>query len=400
MRKKLLLFALVASVMGVKAQIQHAGNIISVANIINAIPGYSAGSLDIMLNDADQDWTSFQFDIKFPDGITFDSYYAGELINKQTLFEPSTDSQTGKVNLKAADQTANPANFKARTGQLVRIFFSVNENTTEGNYNVDITGIRISNLDGTTYKVGEGETDAISATIPVSSINFTLDENAPIALVAPPAGTYTVTVNRKLKANVWNTICLPFAISNIESVFGEGTTVANFSGAEPIWSDPDNEEGLLGIKMSFTKVTSSMAITKPYLIKVASETNQFEIANVSTFNMTAGNFNRSGSRIYGSYICRNVPEENLYISNNQFKYSGGHATIKGLRAYFNLAYTLENYNASRILFNIDGESTTGIFNLEEGTIEKANNYYNLKGQRVANPTKGVYVVDGKKVMFK
>ena len=92
MRKKLLLFALVASVMGVKAQIQHAGNIISVANIINAIPGYSAGSLDIMLNDADQDWTSFQFDIKFPDGITFDSYYAGELINKQTLFEPSTDS--------------------------------------------------------------------------------------------------------------------------------------------------------------------------------------------------------------------------------------------------------------------------------------------------------------------
>jgi len=107
----------------------------------------------------------------------------------------------------------------------------------------------------------------------------------------------------------------------------------------------------------------------------------------------------------GTYKCISVTAGNLYISNNQFKYSGGNATIKGLRAYFYTYNKLPNYQqdtsaGARILFDIDGESTTAIFNMEEGTIEKNHKYYNLQGQRVANPTKGVYVVDGKKVMVK
>jgi chaperone required for assembly of F1-ATPase len=39
------------------------------------------------------------------------------------------------------------------------------------------------------------------------------------------------------------------------------------------------------------------------------------------------------------------------------------------------------------------EKTTA--NIQEGKI-----YYNLQGQRVNNPSKGIYIVDGKKILIK
>ena len=45
-----------------------------------------------------------------------------------------------------------------------------------------------------------------------------------------------------------------------------------------------------------------------------------------------------------------------------------------------------------------GTETTGIKNVE--SVKGEGEVYNLKGQRVAAPTKGLYVVDGKKVVLK
>ena len=53
---------------------------------------------------------------------------------------------------------------------------------------------------------------------------------------------------------------------------------------------------------------------------------------------------------------------------------------------------------SRMKVNIEGE-TTGI-NTINGEGLKLNGYYNLNGQRVDNPKKGLYIVNGKKVMVK
>ena len=55
----------------------------------------------------------------------------------------------------------------------------------------------------------------------------------------------------------------------------------------------------------------------------------------------------------------------------------------------------------------DDSETTGIEELKDGRIEGWNNssteelksYYNLNGQRVANPSKGLYIVNGKKVVI-
>ena len=47
-----------------------------------------------------------------------------------------------------------------------------------------------------------------------------------------------------------------------------------------------------------------------------------------------------------------------------------------------------------------GQGTTGIDAIEAGAADKAATWYDLSGRRVDNPTKGVYIVNGKKVIVK
>ena len=52
-------------------------------------------------------------------------------------------------------------------------------------------------------------------------------------------------------------------------------------------------------------------------------------------------------------------------------------------------------------FNLFGDDdTTGIEELKNSKTEELKSYYNLNGQRIANPSKGLYIVNGKKVIIK
>lgn len=58
----------------------------------------------------------------------------------------------------------------------------------------------------------------------------------------------------------------------------------------------------------------------------------------------------------------------------------------------------ENIAAARGIFELDDDAT-GIKQVETSK-QNAEGFYNLAGQRVANPTKGLYIVNGKKVIIK
>ena len=59
---------------------------------------------------------------------------------------------------------------------------------------------------------------------------------------------------------------------------------------------------------------------------------------------------------------------------------------------------LDEAVSSRSTFELDDE-TTGISQVEASK-SNVEGFYNLAGQRVANPTKGLYIVNGKKVVIK
>lgn len=65
----------------------------------------------------------------------------------------------------------------------------------------------------------------------------------------------------------------------------------------------------------------------------------------------------------------------------------------------NKAYQQSTTNAARVALNFDGE-TTGIQNLTPTLSEGEGAVYDLQGRRVALPTKGLYIVNGKKVIVK
>ena len=71
--------------------------------------------------------------------------------------------------------------------------------------------------------------------------------------------------------------------------------------------------------------------------------------------------------------------------------------MNGFRAYFQL---LNANNARSFNMNFDdGETATGIIELTNTNSTNAtNSYYDLQGRKVANPTKGLYIVNGKKIV--
>ena len=392
---------LLASVTGVYAE--SADGILSV-NVMNAIEGYAGGRMDIVLNNTNtQEWASFQFDIKAPAGVTITGGEAGELFNGHTLNGEEVD-ETNHVWRFTAANISGTTSFKSTTGTLMTVKFTVANPYETENGEIELSTISVGSVNAVDYDVANFNTP-----FAIDNTTFTVDENSRTIVTKPNDNYFNVIVKRTLKPNVWNTIMLPFAIqfADIETVFGDGTTVAEFTGANfsTEYNEEEYDDVCVGITMSFRTLSNEvMKPGKPYLIKVPSEKNQIQCNNVKIVPGSANYFNVDGNKMTGTYICQDVPSGKLYVSNNSFKYSGGQATIKGLRGYFDLTQVLYGWNntsaGARILFNIDGENTTGIFNMEEGTIEKNHKYYNLQGQRVANPTKGVYVVDGKKVMFK
>lgn len=74
-----------------------------------------------------------------------------------------------------------------------------------------------------------------------------------------------------------------------------------------------------------------------------------------------------------------------------YKYTG--ATLAANKAYIKTAPS----NASEYLFSLDGE-TTGVNDVRSKKDDVRGDYYNLNGQKVPNPTKGLYIVNGKKVI--
>lgn len=69
-------------------------------------------------------------------------------------------------------------------------------------------------------------------------------------------------------------------------------------------------------------------------------------------------------------------------------------TINTNRAYLEFASS----SAAHELLSLDGDDVTAIKNIKVGSED--NVYYNLNGQRVLYPTKGLYIVNGKKVIIK
>ena len=95
-------------------------------------------------------------------------------------------------------------------------------------------------------------------------------------------------------------------------------------------------------------------------------------------------------------------KKNYILQGGVFKKASS-GNLKANRAYLHTSYDVTKAGAREYLefaFEDDNE-TTGLSEITNTNLtNNTNEYYNLAGQRVAQPTKGLYIVNGKKVVIK
>ena len=222
----------------------------------------------------------------------------------------------------------------------------------------------------------------------------------------------------------WNTLCLPFALGNAMADEGhhfdgtllEGATVMELSTVSSGLSS--------GGELTLTFINAlSIEAGKPYIVKWASADNLvnpvFNGVNIINTEPTPVEFEFEGNSAKCQFVGNYNPKEITAATNrnnivvlaggNKLGYTTSDRTIENgkalgaFRAYFYIPEKDGTTGASSFVLNFDDEETTqtGIGHTEITDItEKADAIYDLQGRRVENPKKGLYIVNGKKVVIK
>lgn len=173
--------------------------------------------------------------------------------------------------------------------------------------------------------------------------------------------------------------------------------------------------------VTLTELTGCIPASQGVIIKGAEGTYTVPVGGEGWPSITTNYLKPTGD--YGANVAASIEGTYHYIfaKNNSNKIGfyklaedfteGGNPyhVMSAHKAYLETTDDITpETSTSRVALVFDDGETTGIQELENSSIEELNHsgnealkaYYNLNGQRVANPRKGLYVVNGKKVIIK
>lgn len=213
----------------------------------------------------------------------------------------------------------------------------------------------------------------------------TLDEAADNVIEAKEAAN--VTLKRKFVANKWNTLVLPFAVSDadVKTTFGADAKIVEYSNADDA-------------NINFTTSTKGIKANVPVLIMPAA----VNVENTYTFNgvsIVVADPKADGTSysFVGSYKPYDlVNDDYMLYADKWWKTEAADSyKIKAFRAYIKANTPAA---AKQLNLVIDGQTTGLKLNTVNGNIEGET--YNIAGQRVANSYKGLIIKNGKKIIKK
>ena len=211
-------------------------------------------------------------------------------------------------------------------------------------------------------------------------LTFVIDEDKEFFSPAEDLRHVTVRLKRTLKANQWNTFCIPMDLPCLE-----GLELRKFSDVN-------------GNVMHFEN-RYDIEAGMPYLAKPIEDFVDPVLDDVTLSSQSARNVGDNDFEFKATYSPMELETDKTELfltSSGKLAYpsSEAKATIKGLRAYFKVPAGAD----ARL--NIDGIDTSlelvndvqcSSFNIQ---------YYDLQGRKVSNPAKGIYISNHKKVVIK
>ena len=213
--------------------------------------------------------------------------------------------------------------------------------------------------------------------------------------------TGCIDFKRYLSASQWRSMSLPYNLDEEQTakLFGNDAKITTLTSVVR-----DDQKKTLSI--SFGPVNSIEA-NKPYLVKVAADRQEFVLKGVS---LDVDKFTSTSVNINGVSFVSTAPAEDgtdrtelpmnaYYLSNNVFyPHKNNKVTIKAGLCYMVLGAEAAAKGYSLNFQNEDG-SVTGIQEIPAARENKAMEIYTLQGVRVLRPGRGIYIVNGKKMVF-
>ncbi len=259
-------------------------------------------------------------------------------------------------------------------------------------YNMEIVFDTPYNYNGGNLKIGiKQTTNATSAkygswygiSSTAQSLRYsTDDQNAEYGSFAPQVTiTSIATTPVQIGENGYSTFAFPAPLDLTTENLPDGLTA---------W-----KAAIDGTTVNFNEINQTVAANTGMLLKgTADQTYYIPVANSGTtpdgnafqVNSTGGTFEAAASTNYFGMMKNSNPlvfgvfdPSTVAIPTNKAYLTAPSASARELTCVFN--------------------ETTGIEKVESRE-RKVESYYDLTGRRVANPTKGLYIVNGKKVVVK
>lgn len=377
------------------------------ADNVNLLPGKTV-QLAINMENNERAYTAFWFELELPVGISVtNAVNSNRLPSNFSLTWDKVDNgepNTYKFYGTEFDTEQSKQEISGTSGTILTLTLSAAETLEVGSTLV----AKIKKISATSFEGNETyDFDDYSFTIKISDPWITLDENS-TTLPEASDGETQIKVKRTIKANQWNTICLPFAMTETQvyDAFGDDMQLYEFMEYEA-------DENLTEIKVLFDVAhlgEDGFFANYPYIIKTSKDISEFMVTSTiepdeenAVAEFTNG---RTGSRkeVYGTFYGTlkaggKVPANCLFLNGGDFWYSTGVSNLKAFRGYFefvDILASIENSNSKiQIVFR---DETTGIKNIETYLNDEA--IYDLQGRRVVEPGKGIYIKKGKKIVIK
>ena len=336
-------------------------------NIVPNVVASGTGAMADYANKDNQPWSGKRSDIKIimvAEGVTHIGNRAfASCANATSIFLPTTLTSIGERGIEVCSSLTSvtiPENVK-----------------TIGNYAFQSSNLTSVSLPTTLTSIGQRAFASCS-----SLTSVTLNSNPVIGSYAIPSSA-TVTMN--LTANAaGGAYWMTFYNQNYNFEADANTQV--FKAA------------LTDTELELTKLTTDQTVTKNYAVILKSTASPIVMTLTST---ASGNDFTTGNSLQGVKAAAGLTAADpstTYVLNNGTKGVGFYRLAAGKTLGVGKAYL--TYDGALAPEFLGFDETTGIKAIDNGQLTIDNEVYDLQGRRVTQPTKGLYIVNGKKVIIK
>ena len=340
------------------------------------------------------------------DGLILENITIENCTNPATAYIYSDRVVNDVIKLKGyLNVDENSSGTTIRTKLETKYNSGTSTYTTAGRIKVDDSAGALTATKTITVTFTEQSTTyvpQIGAPIIINSTNNFTDETAAVFALANDVAYGTFRQNKDLKlTQAYNlsvgeagaaTLVLPF-----ESTIPSGVsafTLTHTSGESTV---------------NATAVETTLSANTPVLVNAEAGTYKF-VSTATSGDAATGSDPVSVGALTGVYANQTfgtdiTSYDNIYILNKIEDNVGFYKAANGLKVGANRCYLTANevpdVNNARSLRIVFGGDITGVneVSAKKPVIEDGI-YYNLSGQRVAHPTHGLYIVNGKKVFIK